>query len=105
MENNEQVRKARKRAILIGTLLIFSFLCFLYGLINNIRMKQERQLAIGVKARQQTCEAQSVELMKQLQEKEHQLMLALEEARRAKDFALEQATIAHEAHKKSLSKK
>jgi hypothetical protein len=88
MEKNEQLRQNRKKAILIGVLLIFSFLCFLYGLINNIRMKQEQQLAIEAKA---ACEEYSARITQQLQSKEHQLMLALEEARRAKDYALEQA--------------
>lgn len=105
MESKQQIKQARIRAIVMGSVLVFALLCFMYGLINNIRMKQERQLALDAKAFVIACETESSKLTKQLQEKEKQLIIALQEARMAKDFALEQAKIAKKVSEKDPSKK
>ncbi|MCX8490962.1 MAG: hypothetical protein ORN54_07835 [Cyclobacteriaceae bacterium] len=88
MDAKQQLKKVRVTSIVIGILLLTSIGFFFYGLVNNIRMKQEQQLAIEAKA---ACEQHSAIIAEQLQSKEQQLMNALEETRRAKDFALEQA--------------
>ncbi len=87
MESNQLVKQARIRAIVMGTALGLAFLGFLYGTIQS-------QLATSIETRLVTCKEHATELAKQLQAKDQQLMLALEETRKAKEIALEQASIA-----------
>ncbi len=87
MEKNQLVRQARIRAIVMGTALGLALLSIIYGTIQH-------QLATAVERRQVACEKQTVELTKQIESKDQQLMLALEEIRKTKEIALLQASIA-----------
>lgn len=94
MESNQLVKQARIRAIIMATVLVLAFLSFLYGLINNIQMQQERKLATATKEKQLACEAHATELAKQIQEKDQLLILAIEETLKLKQSSFEQASIA-----------
>ncbi len=105
MLQRRMLRRARVTNIVLGIALLVSIGFFFYGLINNFRMKQERQLAIEarVSAEKQTQEAIkqknfadearkiAVQKTEELERKEKQLLDALKETRLAKDFALQQA--------------
>ncbi len=105
MLQRRMLRRARITNIVLGIALLVSIGFFFYGLINQIQMKKERQLALDAKAlaEQQTQiaikqknladEATKVaeQKTKQLLEKEKELINALQETRLAKDFALAQA--------------
>lgn len=105
MLQRRMLRRARITNIVLGIALLVSIGFFFYGLINQIQMKKERQLALDAKAlaEQQTQiaikqknladEATKVaeQKTKQLLEKEKELLNALTETRLAKDFALAQA--------------
>jgi energy-coupling factor transporter ATP-binding protein EcfA2 len=105
MLQRRMLRRARITNIILGIALLVSTGFFFYGLINNIRMKQERQLALDAKAvaekqtllaieqKNKADEATKVakEANKKLVEKEQELIKALAETRIAKDDALAQA--------------
>ena len=93
-------KRLRYSTIIIAVLILTSVGFFFYGLINNIRMKQERQLAIEARM---ACEKISTQFTQRLELKEQELMMALNEARQAKDFALASALKAKPAEKR-LSK-
>ena len=71
----------------MGTALGLAFLSILYSTIQH-------QLAATAERRQVACEKHTVELTKQIQAKDQQLLLALEEIRKTKEITLEQASMA-----------
>ncbi|MFN7654412.1 MAG: High-affnity carbon uptake protein Hat/HatR [Cyclobacteriaceae bacterium] len=105
MLQRRMLRRARITNIVLGIALLVSIGFFFYGLINQIQMKKERQLALEAKAvaEQKTVLADEAkkEAIKQknvaekktqeLIKKEKELLNALTETRLAKEFALAQA--------------
>ncbi len=113
MLQRRMLRRARITNIVLGIALLISIGFFFYGLINNIRMKQERQLALEAKAnaekqtliaveqKKKADEATKVaqDANKKLVEKEKELIKALNDTRQAKDYALAQAAEAKRQEK------
>jgi hypothetical protein len=99
MEKKE-LRRARMRALVIGTLCVIAILSFVYGLVNNIAAKKEKEIAQQTMVRLIECEQKAEELTKKAEVVSAQLIQALNAAREARDLALEQEKIAIKSGRK-----
>ncbi len=113
MLQRRMLRRARITAIILGIAFLVSIGFFFYGLINNIRAQKERDIAQqetrkAVAARKdaetqrEIAEERTREVVRQeqrLKASYAQLEKALTETRKAKEFALQQASIALAAEK------
>jgi hypothetical protein len=87
MENKAPSKRTRIITILLVLSVIMNVALFFYALINNIAMKKEQEILIGLKVEVEKCISVSLQMREQLN-------TSLEETRRAKDFALEQSMLA-----------
>jgi F0F1-type ATP synthase membrane subunit b/b' len=100
MIDKEIFTKVKITNIVIGCLFLVVIAFFFYGLINNIQAKKDKELAQQTMVRLKECEQKAEELTKHMTVLNAQLMQALEEAKTAKDFALQQAKAATESIRK-----
>ncbi len=87
MENKSSATRSKVIVMLLVVSLIANVGLFFYGLINNISMKAERGISLELQTRIEECQSETIQAKQKLES-------ALEVARRAKDFALEQSMLA-----------
>jgi len=87
MVEKKSMKRIRFITILLVLSIIMNVVLFFYGLINNIAMQKERAISVELKVQAEKSRLESVQAQQELQ-------TALEEARKAKDYALAQAMLA-----------
>ncbi len=97
-------KRLRYSNFIIAVLIVTSLGFFFYGLINNIRMKQERQLAIELQRRSEKLVKENMELQAQLQRNEQLISIARDQAIMATDRLLLNAEKAESARQNASKK-
>ena len=97
-------KRIRYSTMSIAVLILVSVGFFFYGRINNIRMKQERQMAIEAMTKSENAVKEVIILKQQLEQKNMKLIEALKETRLAKDLALMNAERAQRVERKASKK-
>lgn len=97
-------KRLRYSNIIIAVLILVSLGFFFYGMINNFRMKQERQTAIEAMTKSENAVKEVIILKQQLDQKNMKLIEALKETRLAKDLALLNAERALRAERNASKK-
>jgi hypothetical protein len=100
MEGQMASKKNRFQNIAVAICFLAAIGFFFYGLINNMQAKMHKEIMLQTMVRLKECEKIAEEHSKQLQISNQQLMQALEETKKAKDYAMGQAKVATELARK-----
>jgi uncharacterized protein HemX len=95
MDDKKAFKMVRTQSIVLGIALIMACSFFFYGMNQE---KKNRELAAQTKIQLKECGKRS-------EEQNQLLLLSLQEARKAKEYALEQSKAAEELSKKRTSNK
>ena len=97
-------KRIKYSSIIIVVLILVSLGFFFYGMINNFRMKQERQLAIELQIRSEKLARENMELRAELQRNEQLISIARDQAIMARDRLLLNAEKAESARQNASKK-
>lgn len=100
-----QLKKRIKYSnIIIAVLILVSLGFFFYGMINNVRMKQERAIAIQVRTNYENALRENERLSEQLEKSEQEILATQKVMTIASDLAFAQAEKARLASEKAEAK-
>ncbi len=80
MMSNEQVNRARRTALVLGTSLSISLIAIVYAVLQKKEAARQRSLAIEMEIRTRECEKNVYELNSKLNSQTQQLQQVLKEA-------------------------
>lgn len=79
MTGNDQVKHARRTALVLGTSLGISLIAIVYGVLQKKEADRQRMLAIEMEIRTEECEKNAYELNSKLNSQTQQLQQVLKD--------------------------